>query len=129
GKALFMVQPHLAAIVAPRIDLLICSHISLLPVAYLLKLILQCKLVAVVYGIEAWKPLPHRIANYLCGRLEAFIAIRKVTAKLFRAWAHLDSAKSYYLPNCIDNSRYGVAPRRFDLESKYGTKGKTVIMT
>jgi len=61
--------------------------------------------------------------------LEAFIAIRKVTAKLFCAWTRLDSAKFHYLPNCIDGSQYGIAPRRPDLEKRYGTQGKTVIMT
>jgi glycosyltransferase involved in cell wall biosynthesis len=129
GKTRFVLRSVVAALLAPRIDLLICSHISLLPVAYLLKLILRCKLVAVIYGIEAWSPLPHRVANYLCRKLEAFIAIRRVTAKLFCAWTHLDGAKSYYLPNCIDESQYGPGVRRPDLEKRYGTQGKTVIMT
>lgn len=129
GKARFVFQSLRAAILAPKIDLLICSHISLLPVAYLLKLILRCKLVAVIYGIEAWSPLPSRVANYLCGKLEAFIAIRKVTARLFCAWTGLDSAKFHYLPNCIDGAQYGIAPRRPDLVKRYGMQGKKVIMT
>ena len=129
GKIRYVFLSLMTALSAPKIDLVICSHLNLLPVAYVLKLILRCKMIPVIYGIEAWNPLPHRIANYLCRKLEAFIAIRKVTARSFCAWAGLGHAKFYYLPNCIDDSQYGIAPRRPDLEKRYGTRGKTVIMT
>ncbi len=129
GKARYVLLSLMTAFSVPKVDLVICSHINLLPIAYFLAAILRCKMIPVIYGIEAWNPTPHRISNYLCGKLEAFIAIRKVTAKLFCAWTQLGHAKSYYLPNCIDNSQYGIAPRRPDLEKRYGTRGKTVVMT
>ncbi len=46
GKARFILRSVITALLAPKIDLLICSHINLLPVAYLLKLVLRCKLLA-----------------------------------------------------------------------------------
>jgi phosphatidylinositol alpha-1,6-mannosyltransferase len=129
GKVRYALLSLITVFRAPRINLLICSHINLLPIAYVLRLILRCKMVLIIYGIEAWNPSPHRIANYLCRKLEAFIAIRKLTAKSFTAWANLGHARFYYLPNCIDDSQYGIAPRRPDLEERYGTRGKAVIIT
>src|SRR5262249_16471602 len=99
------------------------------PIAYMLKLILRCRVVPVIFGIEAWTPSASRAVNFLCRRLDAFITIRLLTAKRFRAWAGLDSARSYYLPNCVDPSQYGPAPRRRDLEERYGIRGRKVIMT
>src|SRR5690242_6695999 len=72
GKLRYVLSSLTAAFSTPKVNLVICSHIYLLPVAYLLKAILRCKMVLVVYGIEAWNRTPHRIANYLCGKLESF---------------------------------------------------------
>jgi len=79
--------------------------------------------------VEAWTPTPHRIANYLCGKLNVFISIRKLTAKRLMEWAGNDMVKYYYLPNCIDESKYGIGPKRPDLLEKYGLEKKRVIMT
>jgi glycosyltransferase involved in cell wall biosynthesis len=110
-------------------DLIICSHIHLLPFAFLLKSFLKCPVVPVTYGIDAWTPTSRWSVNFLCRKLDAFISIRKLTAKRLIEWAGIDHAKFYYLPNCIDESQYGVAPKCPDLEDRYGIRGKTVIMT
>jgi phosphatidyl-myo-inositol dimannoside synthase len=129
GKARYALFSLITAFTVPKVDLVICSHLHLLPIARVLAAILRCTMIPVIYGVEAWNPTPHRISNYLCGRLEAFIAIRKVTAKLFCSWARLDRTKFYYLPNCIDDTQYGTGPRNPELEKRYGIEGKAVIMT
>jgi glycosyltransferase involved in cell wall biosynthesis len=67
--------------------------------------------------------------NYLCGKLDFFISIRKLTAHRFKRWAGIKDATDYYLPNCIDESQYGAAPKRADLLAKFGLEGKKVVMT
>jgi glycosyltransferase involved in cell wall biosynthesis len=52
-----------------------------------------------------------------------------LTAKRFTEWSGLEEAKFYYLPNCIDEAQYGVAPKRQDLCEKFGLENKKVIMT
>lgn len=111
------------------IDLVICSHLHLLPFAFMFKFFFKCPVVPITYGIEAWTPTQHWSANFLCRKLDAFISIRKLTARRFIEWAGIDHAKFYYLPNCIDESQYGIAPKRTDFEERYGIKNKTVIMT
>lgn len=109
--------------------LVICGHLNLLPFAHLLGLRFRCRVVPICYGAEAWKPTTHATANYLCRRLDAFIAIRKLTADRLRRWAGIANTKFYYLPNCVDVASYGVAPPRVDLLVKYGLRDRTVIMT
>ncbi len=111
------------------IDLIICGHLHLLPFAFLLKLFFKCQVVPVTYGFEAWNPSPHMSANFLCRKLDAFISIRKLTARRMIEWAGLEHAKFHYLPNCIDESQYGTGPKRADLVEQYGIKNKIVIMT
>jgi glycosyltransferase involved in cell wall biosynthesis len=59
----------------------------------------------------------------------AFISIRELTARCFVHWARLAHARVYHLPNCIDQSRYGIGQKRSDLLEHFGIKDKTVIMT
>jgi phosphatidyl-myo-inositol dimannoside synthase len=88
-----------------------------------------CPMLPVCYGAEAYTPTDHRTSNYLCRRLDAFIAIRKRTAEMLKEWAGIADARFYYLPNCVDVNRYGAAPARADLVTRYGLEGKTVVAT
>ena len=112
-----------------RPDIIFCCHLHLLPFAYLLKMVFKCPVIPILYGVEAWTPTSRSAVNYLCRKLSGFISIRKLTANRFIDWAELSHVKFYYLPNCIDETQYGIAPKRLDLLERYGIKGKTVIMT
>jgi len=112
-----------------RFDLLICGHIHLLPVARLLGIVYGCSVIPVIYGVESWAPTPHRSVNFFCRKLKSFISIRRLTAKRLMDWAKTPNACYYYLPNCIDDSQYGIRERRNDLIERYNIRGKTVIMT
>jgi phosphatidylinositol alpha-1,6-mannosyltransferase len=112
-----------------RFDLIICTHINLLPVAWLLKLFHRCPVIPVIYGYDSWAPTSRKFVNFLCHRLESFISIRHLTASLFIKWTKISSEKYYYLPNCIDESKFGVRDPRKDLIERYKIKDKTVVMT
>lgn len=117
---------------AGRLDsstLVICGHLHLLPFANVLGLRFGCRVLPVVYGIEAWRPTAHGISNALCRRIDSFVSIRKLTADRLKRWARIPNAHFHYLPNCIDLASYGIGPRRPDLVNKYGLAGRTVIMT
>jgi len=118
-----------AAFSEPRFDLIICGHIHLLPFARLLGMFYGCPVVPVVYGVEAWTPTSHQVVNYLCRRLESFISIRRLTARCLIEWTKIPHKNYYYLPNCIDKSKYGIQPRSEALMARYGIAGKTVVMT
>ncbi len=130
GKISYLITCIKLALSLKQVDLIVCGHLHLLPFAYLLKFFLNCPVVPVVYGVEAWTPTPHRIANYLCRKLESFISIRKLTAQKLNEWTSRGvNGKFYYLPNCIDQAQYGIAPKPRDLLKKYGLENKRVIMT
>ncbi|MBT5303801.1 MAG: glycosyltransferase family 4 protein, partial [Candidatus Scalindua sp.] len=112
-----------------RVDLIFCGHLHLLPFAFLLKLRHRCPVIPLIYGVEAWTPTSRWIVNRLCGKVSAFISIRKLTARRFKSWAGINQAEFFYLPNCIDERQYGVAPKREDLIERFGLQGKKVVMT
>ena len=129
SKLKYLMQCVRLTLFGKPVDLIICGHLHLLPFAYLLKLCHRCPVVPITYGVEAWTPTSHQIVNLLCSRLNAFISIRKLTAHRLMQWASIEKAQFFHLPNCIDESQYGVALKREDLLKRFGLKGKKIVMT
>ena len=129
SKLKYLVECLRWALFGKRADLIVCGHLHLLPFAYLLKLRHRCPVIPLTYGVEAWTPTSHAMVNVLCSRLKAFISIRKLTARRLMAWANIKEATFHYLPNCIDEAQYGLAPKRPDLLKKLSLEERKVVMT
>ena len=110
-------------------DLIVCGLIHLLPFARMLGARFGCPVLPLVYGYEAWHPSPHWSANALCRSLKGFVAIRRLTAERLMDWSRMRHRHYYYLPNCIDETEYGIAPRRADLVERFRLAGRKVVMT
>jgi phosphatidyl-myo-inositol dimannoside synthase len=117
------------ALGGPRPDLVVCGHLHLLPFAFLLRLRFGCPVLPLTYGIEAWTPTSHRLANHLAGKLQVFASIRRMTARRLIQWSQMQPRTFFYLPNCVDLAAFGIAPRRHDLVERHGLAGRTVIVT
>lgn len=113
----------------PRFDLTFCPLINLLPIAFLLRPWVRAPIVAVVRGVDAWKPTSRRVTNYLVGKIDAFIAVSELTKQRFLGWAKLDSDKAFLLPPAIDLEAFRPGPKDAALLDRYGLTGKTVLMT
>lgn len=109
--------------------LVICGHLNLLPLAYLLSLRFKCPLVCVIYGVDSWTPNPHAVVNYLCCKVSAFISIRRLTSSRLKEWANTEDAVFYDLPCAVDTKVFKVLPKRQDLIEKFGLADKKVILT
>lgn len=110
-------------------DLIICGHVHLLPFAWLLKLKYKCQLVLIIYGEEAWNPTKYKFANILCKKINFLITIRHFTAEKFAKWSKFKIQKNnyFYLPNCIEQYKYGLKLRNTTLLKKY--KKKKIIVS
>jgi len=129
GKLRYVFNCIRISITNSKFDIIFCTHLYLLPLAWLLGLRYRCQVIPVIYGRDAWAATPYRFTNYLCGKLKTFISIRHLTARRFIEWAKIPHKNYYYLPNCIDSSQYGVSLPNPDLLARYGLNGKIVILT
>lgn len=108
--------------------LVICGHIHLLPVAASVNQVIRAPLVLMVYGIDVWSP-PYRLARQWLKAVHAVWSISAITTERMNEWAGLPEARYTQLPNAIHLDRYGMAPRRADLQARHGLQGARVIMT
>jgi phosphatidylinositol alpha-1,6-mannosyltransferase len=103
-------------------DLVICGHLNLLPVAWLLATIRHARLALIIHGIEAWTPPNAHLRRRLAAEVDSVISVSKLTAGV-------DFARTYILPNSVDFRRF--VPRSPDptLVARYGLQNSCVIMT
>jgi phosphatidyl-myo-inositol dimannoside synthase len=127
GKVRYVVE-SLKAVVSERFDVVICSHINLLPIAVAAAAAQRVPLLLVVYGIEAWKA-PRLLAAKLVKKASAVVAISEYTKRRFLEWSGVESSRVHVIPCCVDAKRFGVGPKRDDLLRKYRLRGRTVMLT
>jgi glycosyltransferase involved in cell wall biosynthesis len=110
-------------------DLVVCGHINLMPLAYLVSWWLKVPIVLFIYGIDAWQPTRSRLVNALARRAQWVASISEVTAQKFRTWNDSKAQQLLIIPNAIHTEWYGSAAKNPLLIERYGLEGKTVLMT
>jgi glycosyltransferase involved in cell wall biosynthesis len=111
-----------------RVDLIICAHVNLLPLAVLLRVKLRCPLVLVVYGIDVWTE-PHHSTRFWLRQVSGVWSISAITRDRMNRWARLPATAYTLLPNSIRLDQYGTAPKSRELLERYGLHGRKVILT
>lgn len=110
-------------------DLIICSHINLLSVAWLAKLLIKPPIILLIYGIDAWQPTRYKLINLLARRVTAFVSISQVTKDRFLEWTKNRSKYGFVLPNAIHIEKYGVLPGNSELVERYDLENCIVLLT
>lgn len=129
GKLRYLLAAASTALRHGPFDLLVCSHLNLLPAASLVRWRVRGPVVLNLYGVEAWQAPASRLHRRLAGRADAVVAITELTQQRFLGWSGVAAARSHVLPCSVDLSSYGPGPAPAQLAQQYGLAGRTVIMT
>src|SRR5215203_6474634 len=70
GKRDYLVTVLRVVHSSPRFDLVLCGHINLLPVAFLLRLWARAPVALFIHGLEAWRPTRRPLTNFLSSRVD-----------------------------------------------------------
>jgi glycosyltransferase involved in cell wall biosynthesis len=110
------------------IDIVICGHRNLLLPSWLLARMRGAHLVLIVHGVEAWQPSANAVTNALAGRIDALVAVSRLTARRFCGWAKVEEARAFILSNGIDLVRFKPQPKDQGMAARYGLRdGKTLL--
>ncbi|HFE38720.1 MAG TPA: glycosyltransferase family 1 protein [Gammaproteobacteria bacterium] len=113
----------------PGFDFILCAHINLMPLAWLVGKILRAPVILEVYGIDAWQPRGKWLAERLCTSASAVISISEYTRVRFLSWSRVSPEKCKILPNAIHAEKYGVGSKPEALIQRYGLEDKKVLLT
>lgn len=125
GKLCFL--RSMLPLASERFDLVICSHINLLPLAAPFAMLKRTPLVLQVHGIDVWQPVPR--AKHWIHKVDAVWSVSALTRDRMNAWAKLPESKYTVIPNTIHAEQYGLAPKRADLVKRHGLEERKVIVT
>jgi phosphatidyl-myo-inositol dimannoside synthase len=117
-----------AGLAFEKVDMVICGHVNLLPLAASFAALKRAPLVLQVHGIEVWQPAKAYARLWLMA-VDVVWSVSAVTRNRMNAWARLPLSQYQIIPNTIRLERYGIAPQRSDLVAQYGLAGRKVIMT
>ncbi len=112
-----------------RFDVVVCGHINLLPVAWIVSRVAGAPMMLICHGIEAWKPTSRWIVNWLAATIDYLVAVSAVTRDRFRQWVKTSSQTTFILPNCVDLTRFQPRPKKKELLDRYHLHDKNLIMT
>ena len=111
------------------VNLVICGHLHLLVLAYVLARLRRARLALIIHGVEAWTPSHNWLVRQLVRRIDCFIAVSRYSALRFTAWSGVPMEKGFILPNCVDLGRFRPGPRDPILVERYGLDRKRVLLT
>ena len=129
SKLSYLLHAVRLALAAPRMDLVICGHINLLPLAWLVSRTKRCPLLLIVHGVDAWQPHRSLLVRALLGRPDAIVAVSRYTVARMREWSGLPEQRFRILPNCVDLETFAPRPRNTLLAQRYGLDGRRVLLT
>jgi phosphatidylinositol alpha-1,6-mannosyltransferase len=112
-----------------QFDMILCGHINLMPMAWLLGKVLRVPVILEIYGIDAWQPTSRRLTNKLAASADAVISISNYTRERFLSWAGVPAKSCQLLPNAIHLENYGEGEKSLQLLDRYGLKERKVILT
>lgn len=129
GKGPYLQHALRLAATTRRMDLVICGHVNLLPLAWLLGRAWRCPLLLVVHGVEAWRPHHNPLVRALLAKTDAIAAVSRYTIERMRAWSGIADSHFRLQPNCVDLQTYTMRPRNALIAQRYGIENRRVLLT
>jgi len=110
-------------------DLIVCGHINLLPIAFLAHFLTKAPVLLIVHGIDVWSPTRNRLINYLIGKIDGLISVSNVTQTKLSSWANIKNVRKFILPNSIDLERFYPGDKSQALLERYELDKRVVLVT
>jgi len=110
-------------------DLILCGHINLLPLAYLVAKWMNLPVWCVIYGVDAWNFRGNWFLNNIVGRLDGVVSISETTKARFVLWSKVKAQDVVVVPNCYDPFQFGMGTKSEILSERYNIKDNAVLMT
>ena len=129
GKPAYTLAALRSAWDGSRTNIVICGHLNLLPLAWLVGVFKHCPIVVVTHGVEAWTPHKSPLVGMLLRHVDRVVAVSHYTAQRLASWSRIPVERVTILPNCVDLEAFAPRPRSAEVERGYGLAGRRILLT
>jgi phosphatidylinositol alpha-1,6-mannosyltransferase len=125
GRLFYSVMALRAAL-RRRIDVVICGHLYMTPLAWLIARLKGAKLIVQLHGIEAW-PRPSRLRRTATEAADLVLCVSRHTRACAVGWAAIASERVVVVPDTVADEF--VPHGSSALRAALGLNGKRVLLT
>ena len=129
GKPAYTLAALRSAWDGSRTNMVICGHLNLLPLAWLVSAFKRCPIVVITHGIEAWTPHRSPLVRALLPRVNRVVSVSRYTAQKLASWSRIPVERITILPNCVDLEAFAPRPRSAEVARRCGLGGRRVLLT
>ncbi|GAK41115.1 hypothetical protein TCA2_3606 [Paenibacillus sp. TCA20] len=130
SKIIYLLSVIKEVLKRKKIDLIVCGHINIAPLAKVVKYITNVPVLMVIHGIDAWEPIENKLVLKSLNSIDHIISVSQLTLNRFKEWSNLIQENNYYiLPNSFEPGIFKPGNPNPNLLKKYNLEGKKVIMT
>lgn len=112
-----------------HLDIVLCGHINLLPIAFYIARYKKAELWCMIFGIDAWHPHPNPMVRWIIRKVDKVISISETTTSRFISWSNFDEEKITLIPNSYDKNIFFPGPKPNYLLERYRLHNNTVLMS
>jgi phosphatidylinositol alpha-1,6-mannosyltransferase len=111
-----------------RPHLVVCGHVSLVPICYLLKRLFGVEYMVLTYGVEVWQ-LNEGLVKRGLTEARKVVSISQYTKEKLLEQLPLGEERVGLLPCSVDAGRFVPRPKSPELVRRYGLDGHKVLLT
>lgn len=108
-------------------EFILCGHINLLPLAWLISKWIKKPIWLQVHGIDAWEA-PSKLHKRIIKDVAVITSVSRYTRQRLLAWANIPACTVHVLPNTV-SEEFKPAENRQQLREKFKFKDKKVLLT
>jgi glycosyltransferase involved in cell wall biosynthesis len=129
GKLYYAVAVMIWLLRRQPVDLIVCTHLNLQPLAAVVRGITGAPSVLVLHGVEGWAPPRASIRRVAVRAADWVVAVSSYTLTRFAEWAPVPEGRSAVFPCCVDLDRFTPGPPSRAVVVKYGLSNAAVILS
>jgi phosphatidylinositol alpha-1,6-mannosyltransferase len=129
GGLQYIIRTLWTLLTPTRIDLVVCGHLNLLPLAWIVSRFRRSPLVLIVHGIDAWEPHKSWLVRKLIPSVDAIAAVSRYTIERMSVWSAVEKSRFRLLPNCVDLEDFVPAAPDEEMAKRFGLTERRVLMT
>lgn len=127
GKWRYFMDALGATVSLGAIDLVICGHLHLLPLAWLVARLRRAPLALILFGVEVWRAPASLMLRALARRVDHAVSISQVTLDRFRAWSGVPKERCRVIAPCVDLEVFTPGQKSPALQERYGLAHPTLM--
>jgi phosphatidyl-myo-inositol dimannoside synthase len=129
GKLCYLLRTLRWLIGAVDFELVLCTHLHLLPLGLLAGWWLRVPVVVVLHGVEAWTRPRKILRRIAAGHADWVVSVSSYTLQRFAEWVPVRQDRTVVFPCCVDFGRFTPGAASEAVLQTYRIAGRSVVLT